>query len=229
MSKFEKKQLSAGKRVCIRLKEARKKSHISLDELSKQTKISKKHLIALEECRFDDIPYAVIYQKNFIKKYADILNLPVEEILEQFITEEAALQKKETGVKNGIHKNKLQNLPSFLRLSLTVTMVLLLVGYIGWQIQTLVKPPELTLYSPQNGLVTTDYELLIHGQTNQESQVFVNGLEISNSEDGQFRETITLSPGVNTINVSAKKKHGKSTEVIRYVVFKSDKQLSYRN
>jgi len=46
-------------------------------------------------------------------------------------------------------------------------------------------------------------------------------MEILSTGDGQFKELITLSPGVNTINISAKKKNGKTTELIRYVVFKS--------
>ena len=219
MSLFEKKELPPGKRICIRLKEAREKSRFSLDELSSKTKISKKHLVALEECRFDDIPYAIVYQKNFIKKYAEILNLPIEDILNQFVLEEIGPDKKNDEVHNEINKKKFQNLPSFFRISIII--------YIGWQVQTLIKPPELTLFSPENGLVTTNYELTIHGQTNQESKIFVNGMEILSSGDGQFKEVITLSPGVNTIHISAKKKHGKTTELIRYVVFKSDKQLSY--
>ncbi|OGH79265.1 MAG: hypothetical protein A2469_04495 [Candidatus Magasanikbacteria bacterium RIFOXYC2_FULL_40_16] len=217
---FEKKKISAGKRVCARLKEARQKSFVSLDELSKQTKISKRHLIALEECQFDDIPYAIIYQKNFLKKYAEILNLPVEEILSQFNDEETGGTKKEIQISNELHKKKFQNLPSFLRLAFILVIVFTLVGYIGWQIQTLLKPPELILFSPENGLVTTNYELVIRGQTNQESKISINGLEISSKGDGQFEETITLSPGVNTINITAKKKHGKTTELVRYVIYK---------
>ncbi len=220
MSLFERKKISAGKRVCMKLKEAREKSFLSLDELSRQTKISKKHLIALEECRFEDIPYASVYQKNFLKKYAEILNLPVDDILNQFVEEEVSPHKKEEKVNKEIHRKKFQNLPSLLRLIFTLAIVLSLVAYIGWQIQTLIKPPELILFSPENGLVTADYELTIRGQTNQEAKIYINGLEITSTGDGQFSEVITLSPGVNTINISAKKKNGKTTEITRYVVFK---------
>ncbi|MDP2693032.1 MAG: helix-turn-helix domain-containing protein [bacterium] len=227
MNIFQEKKLSAGKRVCIRLKEAREKSHVSLDELATQTKISKQHLIAMEQCRFEDIPYAIIYQKNFIKKYAEILKLPVEDILHQFIIEEAQLCKKENKVHKEIHKKKFQNIPSFLRVSIIVIIAFALVGYLGWQIETLIKPPMLTLFSPENGLVTYNYELTVLGQTNQESKIFINGLEITSTGDGQFKEIINLSPGVNTIRVSAQKKHGKTTEIVRYVVYKSENQLSY--
>lgn len=228
MQLFQKKQLTSAKRVCLRLREARKRAHVNLSDLAKQTKISKKHLQALEECRFSDIPYAVIYQKNFIKRYAQVLNLPVEDLLNQFIIEEvhAAKVKKEKICKE-IKKNRFHSLPSFLRIAIVAITIFSLVGYLGWQVRSILKPPELVLYSPKNGLVTTDYKLLVHGQTNQETQIYVNGKEIANTTDGQFKEIINLAFGINTITISAKKKHGKSASIIRHVTLKNNQQFSY--
>lgn len=224
---FKKKPITPGKRVCLRLKEAREKSFISLDELAKQSKISKKHLSALEECRFDDIPYAIIYQKNFIKKYAEILHLPVEDILNQFIVEEARAGWQKHQACKKIGRGKLQNMPFFLRLSFFSLTILLLTGYIGWQVRSLLKPPELFVYSPPNGMVTEERELIIHGEASAQTQIYINGKEIANTDNGQFRETLNLSVGVNAIKISARKKHGKSAEIVRYVIFKTDSQLSY--
>lgn len=229
MKVFQKKQLTPAKRVCFRLKEARKKARIKLSDLAKQTKISKKHLEALEECRFADIPYAVIYQKNFIKRYAQILDLPVEDLLNQFIVEEVgSAKKKKEDVCKKIKSNRFQNLPSLLRASIMTIVIISLIGYLSWQVRSIIKPPELTLFSPQNGYITTDYELLIHGKTHQETQVSVNGKDITNGDDGQFKEILTLSPGINTITVSAKKKHGKSTTIVRHVTLKTNVEFSYR-
>jgi len=226
---FQKKQLTPGKRVCLRLKEAREKARVNLTDLAKQTKISKKHLEALEECRFDDIPYGAIYQKNFIRRYLQCLELPTEDFLNQFIIEEAKIgENKYDGKNKKTRKNRLYNLPALLRISLIIIVALSLIGYLGWQVRSIIKPPELSLYSPENGYVTTKYELLVHGQTNQESQVYVNGKEIPSEADGQFRQTINLSPGINTITVSAKKKHGKSISLVRHVTLKTN-PITYNN
>jgi len=229
MNAFNKKQITPVKRVCFRLKEARKKARMSLSDLAKQTKISKEHLRALEECRFADIPYADIYQKNFIKRYAEILNLPVEDILNQFLVEEVNSAKKKEKVYKKIKKTRFQNLPSLLRASVMIIAVIGLIGYLSWQIKSIVKPPELTLFSPQNGYITDDNELLIHGKTHQETQVSVNGKDITNDNDGQFKEIVNLSPGINTITVSAQKKHGKSTTIVRHVTLKTNEQLTMNN
>ena len=89
---FEKKQLDQVKRVCLCLKEARIKANVSLNDLAQKTKINKQHLMAIEECRFNDIPHATIYQKNFLKRYCLALGLPTEEILAQFVAEETLHQ-----------------------------------------------------------------------------------------------------------------------------------------
>lgn len=226
---FKKKQLAPSKRVCLRLKEARKQAHVSLSDLSKQTKISKKHLQALEECRFNDIPYAIIYKKNFVRRYAEALNLPTENLLNQFITEEIGLSNKQNQPKlQKINKNRFQNLPSLIRLSFTGIVVLALVGYLGWQVRSILRPPHLILFSPANGYVTEDPELLVHGEASGQAQIFINGQEINNGADGQFKEIINLGSGINTIVISAKKKHGKTTNIVRHVTLKNNQQFSMR-
>lgn len=230
MRVFETKQLNQTKRVCLRLKEAREQARVSLSDLSEKTKISQKHLIALEECRFNDIPHAIIYQKNFLKRYALALNLPAEEIISQFTTEETKNTDLQSNEKiKEIKKNRLRNFPSFFRTAAITIVIFVLVGYIGWQIRSIVKPPQLTLYSPQNGFVTDDHEIIVHGKTSKEIQVSVNGKTITSDEEGQFKETVILSNGINTITVSAKKKHGKSTVVVRHVTLKNGQTFSYQN
>jgi len=64
---FKKKQLTPAKRICLRLKEQRLEKGVNLTALASRTKISKKHLIALEKCHFDELPEGDVYQKNFIK------------------------------------------------------------------------------------------------------------------------------------------------------------------
>src|SRR3989338_7410590 len=226
---FKKKPITPCKRVCLRLKEAREKSFTSLYELAKLTKISKKHLRALEECRFDDIPYAVIYQKNFIKKYAESLHLPIADILNQFIVEEAGTKSPPNPIAKKIERGKLQNLPFLLRLSFFSLAVFLLVGFLGWQVKSLLAPPELLVYSPPNGLVTYDRELTIQGETSSQTQIHINGKEVANTDDGRFKETLNLSVGITPTRLSAHKKHGQATEIVRYVILKNDSQLSYKS
>jgi cytoskeletal protein RodZ len=57
-----------------RLRREREKRKISLDDIATATKISKRHLIELEEERFKDLPGG-IFNKGFVRAYAKFLEL----------------------------------------------------------------------------------------------------------------------------------------------------------
>lgn len=219
---FKKKAISAPpERLCLRLKEIRQQKNVSLEEIAEKTKINKNYLRAIEECRFNDLPRATVYQKNFIRSYVEALDLKPETFLAQYFIEEATLDKKKhphPAVKN----NPLHNLPTILRYSLVIGLMIVMLGYLGLQIKHIIEPPELNIFSPPEGFITKNEQTLIIGETEKEIRILVNGKEIMNSEDGQFKETVALAPGVNTITITAEKKHGKSTTVVRHVVFKSN-------
>jgi cytoskeletal protein RodZ len=219
---FEKKQLAPPKRVCLRLKEARESKKLSLDELAKITKLNKRHLIALEECRFDDIPYAVIYQKNFIRSYAHAVGIPPEPLLEQFLVEETPTQKSTTNI--CVKKTKLRNFPYVVRSVVVSAFILVFFIYLGLQVKAMVEPPTLTLYTPDDGFVTSDNSITIRGKTEAESSVKLNGKNIQTDEYGYFQESIALSSGINTLTIRAHKRHGKEISETRHVVVRETPQ-----
>ncbi len=219
---FKKKAISAPpERLCLRLKEIRQQKGITLEEIAEKTKINKSYLRAIEECRFNDMPQAIVYQKNFIRSYAEALGLKPETFLTQYFIEEAKLDKKKHPQK-AIRNNPLNNLPTILRYCFAIGLMIVMLGYLGLQVKRVIEPPELNIFSPPEGFIAKKEQILIVGETEKEIQVSINGKEIMNSENGQFRETVALAPGVNTITITANKKHGKSTVVVRHVVFKSN-------
>jgi len=221
-SAFIKKDLTPPERVCFRLRSLRKGKKISLEEMERKTRISKKYLQALEECRFHDVPFASVYQRNFVKSYVESLGVDPEPFLKQYIIEETVKEDKKPKIEQEkeIQRSRWYIFPSFLRFGLIVVPALILVGYLGWQVRRIVTPPSLTIYSPVEGFITQDNVLVVQGETEPEAQISINGQEIKNSEKGQFKEEISLVEGVNTITIVVKKKHGKTTTEARHVVYK---------
>lgn len=72
-----------------RLKREREKRNVSLEEIAKSTKISKRHLLELEEERFSDLPGG-IFNKGFVRAYAKFLGLNEEELVGEYVAAEAA-------------------------------------------------------------------------------------------------------------------------------------------
>ena len=220
---FHRKELEHPRRVCLRLKEEREKRKISLDELAVKTKIIKKYLLALEECRFQDLPLAEVYQKNYLKQYVEALGIDPVPFLEQYLIEErGGGEKKKEHLFKSFRGNYWDYLPAILRYGFLVLLLLALIFYLGLQVKKIMEPPRLLIYYPPSGLVTERPEVLIRGETNPEVEVFINGRKIMTDEKGAFREDINLSLGTNTIAIEARKKHGKTTSETRYVVYKEE-------
>lgn len=217
---FKTKKILPTKRVCLRLKEARLSCGISLSELEKKTKISKKHLLALEECRFDELPKAIVYQKNFLKSYVEALKLDFKPFLKQYLIEETDKNKKIEHPIKMSKQTKAHYLPMVFKLGGMSLLVILIMVYLGLQVRNILEPPSLVVFSPQDGYVTEEKSIIIEGQTEPEAKVFINGKEVGNNEKGNFKETVELITGVNTIILSVEKKHGKKTEVVKRVVLK---------
>lgn len=231
MNTFNQKPPDIPERVGHHLRALRLEYNINLDTLSKRTRISKKYLEALEQCRFDDIPFAPIYQKNFVKLYAEAIGENPDPFVTQFSHQEMNSvidHASKTDYSQPLKRNHLHNLPNILRYAAILTIALLFLAYIGVQVHNILTPPQLTLLSPQDGMITTDNTIIVQGETENETEVFINGTPIKHGENGAFHEEIDLIPGVNTILITAKNKHGKTTNEERHIILKNDQFFSYR-
>lgn len=224
---FHKKHLGCPDRVCLRLKQARKAKGVTLKQMAEKTKINVSHLKALEECRFDALDCSSTYQKHFIKRYLETLGIDPAPFIAQYWKEELQY-KPDATVHPHIHfkKRRFNDLPRLMRFGIVSCAGIISLVYIGFQIFKTLKPPLLTVISPEDGTVTEMNNATIKGITEPEVALSVNGENIKNNEEGIFTETVALTPGVNTIVITAENKHGKTTEVVRRIIYKTTQQFS---
>jgi cytoskeletal protein RodZ len=221
--KFRRKDLSRQMRVGQCLREAREKSGLSLRQIAEQTNISECYLRAIENGNLSRLP-ALIFQKNYVKEFARAVHLESEKIIRQYVEDEVAVSDKRTCLDFGIRKRAmrryLSNLPFYVRVFGMVCVVGAALLYLGFQIKNIVEPPRLEVYTPMDGFITEHSAVLVQGETEPEIRLDINGKEISNGTDGRFKEIVDLKEGVNTIVVTAKKKHGKKTVLTSHVIFR---------
>lgn len=72
--------------LCERLRVAREKSGFSISEIAERTRIPARHLSALEEGRFQDLP-AVAYSAGFARSFAQAVGLNGSELAAQYRAE----------------------------------------------------------------------------------------------------------------------------------------------
>ncbi|MBC8465252.1 MAG: hypothetical protein H8D63_02685 [Parcubacteria group bacterium] len=98
-----------------------------------------------------------------------------------------------------------------------ILFVLTLGFYILYQSRDVIVGPTIELIFPENGAVLSEPYIVVYGRTENISFISLNDLPISVDEEGRFSETLLLAPGHNILELSARDRFGKETEVIREV------------
>ncbi len=105
-----------------KLRDARQRLQLSLDDVESATKIRKKYLIALEQEDFARLP-ALIYAKGFLRTYALFLGLDADTLVEQVPEPPAP-----TTLEPAMHVPKP---PRAIGSLLVVTLIIAMVGAVG--------------------------------------------------------------------------------------------------
>lgn len=225
---FQKKTLSKKKRVCLRLHDARIACGMTIDTLAKKTKINKQYLEALECCRYDLLPKAFIYRKNFIRSYLEALGINPIPYVHQYVIEENISQQSFPHLPQQHLKRQLfRNIPSLMKYVITTLIILVIGSYLGLQVNHILEPPQLTILNPPPKYITNQPNITIQGTSSPEAKILVNGQPVSNKNNGKFIQSLNLSPGVNTILVSAQNKHDKITKKTIHIIFQQNQSLSF--
>jgi len=220
MAIFCHKKLNAPEFLGSTFKKKREEKNLTLDDLFSITHIDKKYLQAIEEGNYKLLPKTNVHRQAYIREYCQALDLNCEEFLSQF-KEETKHEKISSTTNNDYQKYYLTSITIFLRNILVFIVILAFFTYFGFQIKGILNPPKLNVLSPFEGQVVESMTVMVQGEAEKESQLTVNGKEIMLNEKGQFESSIDLAEGLNTIVISATKKHGKTTAVIRHVITKN--------
>lgn len=212
MASFRQKQISRSQTLADKLKQSRLEQEKTLEEASAATNIQIKYLEILEDGDYQKLP-GDIYSKSWLKLYGDFLGLQISELLTDYKIEKSVsdkLSKVETTVV------KINNISSYHILKPKVLkslgagfLILILLAYLGWEINNIVAPPDVKIFEPSNNFKTTDASVIIKGQTKPEVQLTINNELVLLDEEGQFNQPVNLVNGLNHLEISAKKKHSK--------------------
>lgn len=208
-------------RLGTTFKEARLVFGIDIETAAREVRVPAKYLEILEKNHFSELPKARVYRLSYVREYAKFLHLDENECVDKFI--------KENGLKNLglIHpKQAERNAPLFsisifARNLMLAGFVLLFAGYLSWQVKRVLEPPKLVVYNPIEGITTSESNIAVQGETEKECKLAINGQEIMPDEKGRFNLIVDLSSGLNTIVITATKKHGKVSTITRHIVVKS--------
>ncbi len=197
------------------LSSERKRKKWTLEEVYKFTKINPVYIKALESGDYSTFN-GKVHAKGFLKIYAQFLELDIEELLAFWRREyegeyERGLRgKKLTNLKKSIFPALSKITLGYKSLSVLVAS-LLVIGfftYIFYQYNKYSGDPILIVSSPKDGAVVKANFVDVAGNTEAESEMYLNNQVIPLDEGGNFTTVIQLTEGVNVLTFSVKNRLG---------------------
>lgn len=209
-------------RVGQRLREERLKRKLTLEEVSKNTRIKTNFLSAIEKGEYQKLPSRA-YAYGFVKNYADFLEIPKQEALALFrreFNEDKIYRVLPEGFvksKNfSTDRKKVQE-----NLIFIIVIFLCFLGYIFFQYRHAFIDPFLEIYTPKEKEIFSEREIVVSGKTDANVNVYINNNPVTLDKNGNFKKNLNLFPGKTTIKIKVINKFGKEKEIERNIEIKS--------
>lgn len=214
------------------LSSERKRKKWTLEEVYKFTKINPVYIKALESGDYSTFN-GKVHAKGFLKIYAQFLELDIEELLAFWRRE------YEGEYERGLRGKKLTNLkksifPALSKITLgykslsVLAAALLVIGfftYILYQYNKYSGDPILIVSSPKDGAVVKANFVDVAGNTEAESEMYLNNQVIPLDEGGNFTTVIQLTEGVNVLTFSVKNRLGSVTTKKLTITYKPEQEI----
>jgi cytoskeletal protein RodZ len=196
------------------LKDARAKKRYSLARLEKETKIKKEFIEAIEKENWKALPeYPVVV--GFVKNIAEFLGTNQGAAV-ALLRRDYPPQKLRINPKPDVSKQFVWS-PRLTFLVGVVSVVVLILGYLGLQYFRFVSAPHLEVFEPQDGQEITTSTLAISGKTDQDATLKVNNQPILVDAEGGFSGELKIAETTTEVTFEATSRAGKTTTVRRII------------
>ncbi|HCC23412.1 TPA: hypothetical protein DF272_04540 [Candidatus Falkowbacteria bacterium] len=226
MVNFTQNKIQSIETLGEKLSRHRQEMGLTINKAAGLINVNARYLKYLENDDYVNLP-APIYTQNFLRRYAELLNLNTDTVIflhqkEKSFFEKTHHYKKLTTSAKTAWWQKFGRLilrPTFIKYSSISLIFLLVLFYIGFSINNIFSPPEIIIKSPaETSLITDNHTIDIIGITEKEVELMINSRQILYDQDGRFSLQIELQKGVNIIKITAKKKHSKTNTVYRQIL-----------
>lgn len=217
MVDFIPKKISSEESLGEELRRARQAKNLSTIEVAKSLQISQEYLLALEMEDFNLLPSG-LYGKNYLKKYADFLGIPKDKT-DIFLSQlESKFDEEDPFSQKVVSKSKLLIFPKIIKNILISLAILVCFLYLTLYFKNIIVAPDLEIYTPAQNMMINESAIEVTGQTEAGAEVSINDEAVLANKDGYFSKLINLKKGLNTLEISAKKKYSKEIIITRQIL-----------
>ena len=98
-----------------------------------------------------------------------------------------------------------------------IAVILVVLGYIGFQYVKFVSPPSLSVDSPKENQIVDGNSVLVFGTTDPDAKITVNNQPVLVDEDGKFSVSLGVTSTTNEIVIKAISRSGKERDILRKI------------
>lgn len=205
-------------KVGQKLKEERIRKGYSLEDVAKATKIKVAFLQAIEKGEYKKL-HSSAYAHGFVKNYGAFLGLSSKETLPLF-RREFDEKKAYRVLPEGFSEREIsiaRRMPMPRTMLIGGLFFLCFFGYILFQYRYAFMSPSLTIISPKENQVLSKTNIEVSGRADPNATVYINTVPVTVNENGDFKKTISVFPGKETITVKAVSRFGKENVIERHI------------
>ncbi len=188
------------------LRSKRQILELTLDEVSKRTKVKPEYLLALEESTFDKLPSSVV-TKGYLKAYARVLHINPDTLVAMYRRDYAEVMGEIMPhglIEPVVKKTRLVSIP-FLLGSLAVIAfgTFLLFQLLHWW-----SLPRLTLLQPDDGDIYGE-TITVKGRTDPTATLKIGDQTVLVNQNGEFSLDLKYPAGTHRLLIQATDREGK--------------------
>jgi hypothetical protein len=220
---FIQKKINPTPHVGVDLIELREQAGLSRADVAARTKIPEFLIRALEEEWWEEIQDPV-YFENMFRAYVEFLGGKKGYFLAKYrecVKKYYASRRPDACLPRAYGFKSLDFAVGY-RLLIWVgiaAIVLAVFGFMYTRLRVMTAPPLLLIDAPVDGQTIEVPQIEVRGITAPEASVQVNGSEAAVASDGKFTVTLILPRGMTTLTIQAKKRHSRTIEEVRHVLF----------
>lgn len=200
------------------LQTAREAKKYDAADVARITKIRPQFIAIIESDDYRQLPSGTV-ARGFIRNYAEFLGLNASQVLAVFRRDFVENQQGQIVPRGMVEPvGKATFWTPRTTLVVAVTLVFTLFGaYLVYQYRLLTGPPPLDWVVPVDHQEVHESSVEVSGLTDPEATITVNDQAVALEKGGRFLFRLSLTPGDNTITITATSKFGKTTTQTRTI------------
>jgi cytoskeletal protein RodZ len=196
------------------IKFARVKKNLSFKKLEETTKIKASFIKSIEEENWDVLPTFTTVL-GFVKSLATALkidqNMAVAVLKRDYPPKRLNINPKPDALSRFTWSPKLTFVITI------VVVILIVLGYIGFQYAKFISPPNLIVDSPKENQIVDGNSVLVFGSTDQDVKITVNNQPVLIDADGKFSVGLGVTKTTKEIDIIAMSRSGKVRIISRKI------------